>query len=97
MGFLDKNREYTLSEILEHQDQIEKDINEIDKRTLEYARETGNEDLAEKIRNVQKIDFEAVARHDLRALSEKNGYEPEPTTEFLKRRDKKEHDKFLKL
>lgn len=97
MGFLDENREYTLSEILEHQDQIEKDINEIDKRTLEYARETGNEDLAEKINNVQKIDFEAVARHDLRALSEKNGYEPEQTTEFQKRRDKREHDRFLKL
>lgn len=68
MGYLDTKETFTIDEILAHQSEIEQDFKEMDKRVLDS---TDDPELVSKIEQIQKTDFEAVARHDIRTLLEK--------------------------
>ena len=63
MGYLDTKETFTIDEILAHQSEIEQDFKEMDKRVLDS---TDDPELVSKTEQIQKTDFEAVARHDIR-------------------------------
>ena len=85
MGYLDIKENFTIDEILAHQSEIEQDFKEMDKRVLDST-----DDLVSKIEQIQKTDFEAVARHDIRTLLEKDGASIPNDSKFQKMRDARE-------
>ena len=87
MGYLDTKENFTVDEILAHQSEIEQDFKEMDKRILDS---TDDPDLIVKIEQIQKTDFEAVARHDIRTLLEKDGVSIPNDSKFQKMRDARE-------
>lgn len=87
MGYLDTKENFTVDEILSHQSEIEQDFKEMDKRILDS---TEDPELIAKIEQIQKTDFEAVARHDIRTLLEKDGVSIPNDSKFQKMRDARE-------
>lgn len=87
MGYLDIKENFTVDEILSHQSEIEQDFKEMDKRILDS---TEDPELIAKIEQIQKTDFEAVARHDIRTLLEKDGVSIPNDSKFQKMRDARE-------
>ena len=87
MGYLDIKENFTIDEILAHQSEIEQDFKEMDKRVLDS---TDDPELVSKIEQIQKTDFEAVARHDIRTLIEKDGASIPNDSKFQKMRDARE-------
>ena len=87
MGYLDIKENFTVDEILSHQSEIEQDFKEMDKRILDS---TEDPELIAKIEQIQKTDFEAVARHDIRTLLEKDGVSSPNDSKFQKMRDARE-------
>ena len=87
MGYLDIKENFTVDEILSHQSEIEQDFKEMDKRILDS---TEDPELIAKIEQIQKTDFEAVARHDIRTLLEKDGVSIPNYSKFQKMRDARE-------
>lgn len=87
MGYLDIKENFTIDEILAHQSEIEQDFKEMDKRVLDS---TDDPELVSKIEQIQKTDFEAVARHDIRTLLEKDSASIPNDSKFQKMRDARE-------
>lgn len=87
MGYLDTKENFTVDEILSHQSEIEQDFKEMEKRILDS---TEDPELIAKIEQIQKTDFEAVARHDIRTLLEKDGVSIPNDSKFQKMRDARE-------
>lgn len=87
MAYLDTKETFTIDEILAHQSEIEQDFKEMDKRVLDS---TDDPELVSKTEQIQKTDFEAVARHDIRTLLEKDGASIPNDSKFQKMRDARE-------
>ena len=87
MGYLDTKENFTADEILAHQNEIEQDFKEMDKRILDS---TDEPELIAKIEQIQKTDYEAVARHDIRTMLAKDGISIPNDSKFQQMRDARE-------